>query len=103
MEFERITTNPRQMGASHAYAGCEFLLRLSSPWLPKSRLRSRFSRFTPISKLRISATPCSTQPKRSENAPWPATTVYALVAIPAVISALALAILGIVRRRSARR
>jgi AAHS family 4-hydroxybenzoate transporter-like MFS transporter len=30
---------------------------------------------------------------------WPATTVYALVAIPAVISALALAVLGIVRRR----
>jgi AAHS family 4-hydroxybenzoate transporter-like MFS transporter len=30
---------------------------------------------------------------------WPATTVYALVAIPAVISALALATLGIVRRR----
>jgi AAHS family 4-hydroxybenzoate transporter-like MFS transporter len=30
---------------------------------------------------------------------WPATTVYALVAIPAVISALALATLGLVRRR----
>ena len=29
---------------------------------------------------------------------WPATTVYALVAIPAVISALALATLGVVRR-----
>jgi AAHS family 4-hydroxybenzoate transporter-like MFS transporter len=32
---------------------------------------------------------------------WPATTVYALVAIPAGISALALATLGIVRRRAA--
>jgi AAHS family 4-hydroxybenzoate transporter-like MFS transporter len=32
---------------------------------------------------------------------WPATTVYAFVAIPAVISALALAILGLVRRREA--
>jgi len=32
---------------------------------------------------------------------WPATTVYALVAIPAVISALALATLGLVRRREA--
>jgi AAHS family 4-hydroxybenzoate transporter-like MFS transporter len=30
---------------------------------------------------------------------WPATTVYALVAIPAVVSALALATLGRVRRR----
>jgi MFS transporter, AAHS family, 4-hydroxybenzoate transporter len=33
---------------------------------------------------------------------WPATTVYAMVAIPAVISALALATLGIVRRREQR-
>ena len=33
---------------------------------------------------------------------WPATTVYALVAIPAVISALALVTLGIVRRREHR-
>jgi AAHS family 4-hydroxybenzoate transporter-like MFS transporter len=32
---------------------------------------------------------------------WQATTVYALVAIPAVISALALALLGLVRRRGA--
>jgi AAHS family 4-hydroxybenzoate transporter-like MFS transporter len=30
---------------------------------------------------------------------WPATTVYALVAIPAVISALALGSLGVMRRR----
>ena len=34
---------------------------------------------------------------------WPATTVYALVAIPAVISALALLALGIVRRREVNR
>jgi AAHS family 4-hydroxybenzoate transporter-like MFS transporter len=33
---------------------------------------------------------------------WPATTVYALVAIPATISAIALATLGIVRRRQQR-
>ncbi len=33
---------------------------------------------------------------------WPATTVYALVAIPAVISALGLATLGVVRRREQR-
>jgi AAHS family 4-hydroxybenzoate transporter-like MFS transporter len=30
---------------------------------------------------------------------WPATTVYALVAVPAVISAVSLAVLGVVRRR----
>jgi hypothetical protein len=30
---------------------------------------------------------------------WPATTVYALVAIPAAIAAIALVTLGIVRRR----
>ena len=30
---------------------------------------------------------------------WPATTVYAMVAIPAVLSALALGTLGVMRRR----
>jgi AAHS family 4-hydroxybenzoate transporter-like MFS transporter len=31
---------------------------------------------------------------------WQATTVYALVGIPAVVSALALALLGLMRRRA---
>jgi AAHS family 4-hydroxybenzoate transporter-like MFS transporter len=33
---------------------------------------------------------------------WPATTVYALVAVPALVSAFALAALGIVRRHKRR-